>query len=97
MISVDEIDVSISRRAKEHSVAKRPTYGGMGGGIVLSEVGFDFDDPGSEAFSVRLANEHLAKEFTGYAARIAGVEIAVERTDRLWAQRGFPLQHTEVW
>jgi hypothetical protein len=48
VISVDEIDVGIARRAEKNLVAWSPSRGGMRGWVVLAEVGFGLDDASCE-------------------------------------------------
>jgi hypothetical protein len=60
----------------------------MGGGIVFSKVGFNFDDAAGEALFTRFADEDLAEELAGHAAGVAGVEGAVEGVNPGWARRG---------
>jgi hypothetical protein len=79
--AIDEIDVGVAGWAEEHGIAGGEAGGGVGGGIVLAEVSFDFDDAGGEGDSPTFANQDLAQEFAGDAARIAGVEGAGEGMD----------------
>jgi hypothetical protein len=48
----------------------------MGGGIVLAEVGFGFDDTADEAFAFQLADEEFAEETAGNEIRRAEVKTS---------------------
>ena len=54
----------------------------MGGGIILSEVGFDLDDASSEAVFACSADKHFPQELAGYAWRVAHEEGAREWMNR---------------
>ena len=76
MISVNEIHVSMSRRAKEHSISRGAPGRRMGRGIVFSQVGLDFDDPGSQQFPALPPQQDFAQKVTAYYPRITRVERA---------------------
>jgi hypothetical protein len=76
VISVDEIDVGVSGRTEENCVAGGASGGGMGGGIVFSEVCFDLDDSAGEKFFALTADEDFPEKFPAYLPRIAVVETA---------------------
>ena len=92
--SVDEVDIGVAGRAEENGVAEGASGGGVGGGVVFAEVGFDFDDAGGAAAAARafIANQNLAQEFTSYAAGIAREESPIERAD-LGGVRGLHFVH----
>ena len=48
VVAVDEVNVGVARRPEQNRGAGGVAGGGVGGGIVLAEVGFDFDDAGGE-------------------------------------------------
>ena len=50
MVAVDEVHISQARRTEEHEIARRAAAGGMGGRIVLTQVGFHFHDPRAQEF-----------------------------------------------
>jgi len=56
MVAVDEIDVGVAGRPEQHRGAGRVARGGMGGGIVFAEVGFDLDDTAEQAQCRALAD-----------------------------------------
>ncbi len=60
MIAVDEVHVSQAGRAEEHEIAGGASAGGMGGRIVLSQVGFHFHDPRSQEFSLLAPHQDFA-------------------------------------
>jgi len=79
--AVDEVDVGVAGWSEQHGRASGVSGGGVGGGIIFAEVGFDFDDAGGERGSSVFTDQHFAQEFAGYAARIAGVESAGQGMD----------------
>jgi len=58
----------------------------VGGGIFLAEIGFDFDNAGSDARAARVTHQHLAQHFAGDAAGRSGEERAVERAYAIGGQ-----------
>ena len=74
MIAVDEINVGVAGRSEQDCSAGGVAGGGVGRGIVFSEVSFDFDDAGGEKLRVALAHQHLAEKFASHAPRTAGEE-----------------------
>ena len=48
VISVDEVNVGVTRWSEQHCSTGGISGGGVGGGILLSEVGFDFYDASRE-------------------------------------------------
>jgi len=87
VIAVDEIDVGVARGAKEDCIARSDAGGGVGGGIVFSEVGLDFDYAGRHVLVFAVTNEYLAEEFASYAARRTGEESAIKWENRREAGR----------
>jgi hypothetical protein len=81
MITVDEINVGVARRSEQYCGAGGVAGGGVGGGIVFSEVSLDLDDAGSEGGVSGVTDEDFAQEFASYAARITGEEGAGEREE----------------
>jgi len=69
--SIDEINVSMPRRSEEHLVPWRGAAirvrRGIGGSLVRSQVGFDFDDASGYPSGSGAASEHFAEQPTGYA------------------------------
>src|SRR5262249_12829773 len=82
VIPVDEVNIRVSRRAKEDSVAFGHPGGGVGGRIALAEISFDFDDAADEPLLTPSADQHLAQQVAGDAARVAGEERAGEAPGR---------------
>ncbi len=76
--AVDEIDVGVAGGAEENCVAGGFSGGGVGGKVVLCEIGFDFDDAGGEMGRVS-AEEEFPEEVAGDGAGIAGEKVAWER------------------
>ncbi len=62
MIAVNEINVRVSGRTEEHHIARRAADGSVCGGIVGTQVGFDFDDASGEKFAALAAYENFAKQ-----------------------------------
>ncbi|MGA9389426.1 MAG: hypothetical protein WBV69_03175 [Candidatus Sulfotelmatobacter sp.] len=61
----------------------------MGCGVVLAQVGFDFDYTRGQAEISLIAYEYFTQEFASDAARIASEERATERVDGSdWGGRG---------
>ena len=77
MIAVDEINVGVAGRAEQDGVTSSIAGGGVRGGIVGSEVGFDFDDAGGEADRA-FADQDFAEKCASYAGRSAGEKGAVQ-------------------
>ncbi len=71
MIAVDEIHVSLTRRAEQDGVAGGSAGGGVSGGIIPAEIGFYFDDAGAKDF-FSAAEQEFAKKIAGHAAGRAG-------------------------
>ena len=80
MITVDEIDVGVAGRSEQDRGAGRVAGGGVSGGIVLSEIGFDFDDAGGET-GISFADQNFAEKVASCAAGAAGEERATERAN----------------
>jgi len=81
MVAVDEVNIGVAGRSEKDRSAGGVASGGVGGGVVLAEVSFDFDDPGGEAKFSGVADEDFAEKFASYAAGVAGEEGAGERED----------------
>ena len=64
-------------RAEQDGVTSSIAGGGVRGGIVGSEVGFDFDDAGGEADRA-FADQDFAEKRASYAGRSAGEKGAVQ-------------------
>ena len=79
VIAVDEINVGVAGRAEQDRIAGGVACGGVGRGIVCSEVGLDFDDAGRQAQLSMAAHQHLAQQLASHPARSAGEERARER------------------
>ncbi len=80
--TIDEINISEARGPEHDGVARSQTGSGMGGGIALSEVSFNFDDASGKVGVREVADQDLAQEFAAHTARRAGEEGAVERAKR---------------
>ena len=48
VIAVDKVDVGEAGRSEEDCVARSFSGCGVGGGVVFSKIGFDFNDTGGE-------------------------------------------------
>src|SRR5215472_7198441 len=85
MIPVDEIDVSMPRRAKQDGVPCGSAGSGVCRGIIGAEVGFGFNDaPGEEGCFraiLRQSHQNFAQQVWRNPPWVAIVEIARER---LW-------------
>jgi len=95
VIPVNEVDVGVTGWSEEHGSAGGVAGGRVGGGVVLAEVGFDFDDAGGAAVWSGVTDENFAQEFAGYAARTAGEKSASEGMDLGCGGRSLRLRHLE--
>jgi len=73
---VDEVDVGESWRAEEDGVAGGFADVRVRGGVVESEVGFEFNDAASEGLAVQAASDEFAEETAGYDIGRIKVEAA---------------------
>ena len=80
VISVNEIDVGVPRWTEQDGVAQGLAAVGMGCGVFVAEVGFDFDDAGSET-RCSFADKDFSENIAGDAARPAGEESAGKWTN----------------
>src|SRR5260370_6158166 len=80
MIAVDEINIAMARRTEQDRGAGGVAGGGMGSGIVFSEIGFYLDDAGRQT-GLSVAHHNLTEKFASHATRIAREERAIERAD----------------
>src|SRR5260370_40729651 len=80
MIAVDEINIAMARRTEQDRGAGGVAGGGMGSGIVFSEIGFYLDDAGRQT-GLSVAHQNLTEKFASHATRIAREERAIERAD----------------
>jgi len=99
MIAIDEIDVGVTGRSEQDRGAGSVAGGGVSGGIVLSEIGFDFDDAGGEMQRFRVAHQDFAEKIASYATWAASVEGARERkngTKRGGRRHRFRSQNAEL-
>jgi hypothetical protein len=78
MIAVDEINVSVTGRAEQDRVAGGSAGGGVSGGIVLAEIGFNFDQAGGKDFCSG-AEQEFANQIAGDAAGRAGEKGSSQR------------------
>ena len=74
VIAVDEINVGVAGRSEENRVARGLASIGVRGGIVLSEVSLDLDDPARQPPLPALPNQHLAQQLASYTPRTAREE-----------------------
>jgi hypothetical protein len=81
VISINEVDVRIARRAKQNGVAGGFTSGGVRGGIFFSEVSLDFDDPPDKPGKA-LADQYFTQKCARDRPRITIEKGPVERADR---------------
>jgi hypothetical protein len=81
VIAVDEINVGKAGRSEQDRGAGGIAGSGVGRGIVLPQVGFDFNDTCGQAELAVIAHKYLTQEFAGDGAWIAGEESAIERAD----------------
>ena len=81
VVAVDEINVGVARRSKQDRGPGGVAGGGVGCGVVLSQVGFDFDDTRGQTEISVIAYEYFTQEFASDATRIASKERATERVD----------------
>ena len=78
MIAVDEVNIGVSGRTEQDCSAGSVAGGGVGRGIIFSEISLNFDDAGSQAQLSVVPHQHFAKKFSSHAPRIAGEEGARE-------------------
>ena len=81
MISVNEVNVSVTGRTEQNSVAQGAARGGVRGRIVGAEIGFDLDDATGELRAFGVADQNLAQKLASYLTGIAGEEGAREWLD----------------
>ena len=81
VIAVDEINIGMAGGAEQDRSAGSVAGGGVGRGIELSEVGFDFDDAGGETWG-SVAYQDFADEFESHTTGIAREEGTGERAER---------------
>src|SRR5271165_1636428 len=60
VISVNEVDVGVAGWTEDHGRAGGFSGGGVGSGIVLAEVSFDFYDAGGAAVRSGVTDENFA-------------------------------------
>ena len=93
VVTVDKINVGIAGRSEQNGVAGCVAGGGVGGGIVLSEVGLDLDDAGHPTQLPVVTDQNLSEQFAGHAPRIASKEFATELTNRSFPRFACGLLH----
>src|SRR5271165_548821 len=69
VIAVDEVDVGVSGRPKQHGVARGKSGGGMRSRIFFPQIGFDLNDAGCEARAGIVPHQHLAQKLTRHPPR----------------------------
>lgn len=60
MIAINEINIGVTRRAKQDGGARRVSRGRVRRGIVFPEVSFSLNDPAGQIFRRRPPHQHLA-------------------------------------
>ena len=80
VIAVDEIHVGEAGGAEEDRGARRVAGGGVGCGVVFSEIGFGFDDSRGEG-RVFGANQNFSQQLAGDPAGRAGEKSATKGDD----------------
>ncbi len=86
MIAVDEVHVDVAGRAEQYFIAQGASGKSMRGRIVLPQIGFYFNDPGSEArfvIPVPCSNQHFAEQIPRNPAWIAGEKLATDWADQI--------------
>jgi hypothetical protein len=78
VISINEVDISVTGRAEQDSVAQGAACGGVGGSIVGAEINFDLDNATGVLRGLGVADQDLAQELAAYIAGIACEEGARE-------------------
>lgn len=63
--SVDEINISVTRRAEHDFGPLRQSFGRMRGEIVRAEIGFRFHDFADAFHALRMVDEDFAEQFPG--------------------------------
>lgn len=71
VISINEIYISVARRAEDHLVPWRAPGGGMGGGVILAEVGFCLHDASGKNLAALATDHELPQQIAGDPARVA--------------------------
>jgi hypothetical protein len=89
VIAVDKVNVGKAGRTEEDRIASCVAGGGVGGGIVGSEVSLDFDDAGCEpnlsATNLSVTNQNFAEKIARDASRTTSKETAIQGEDSGWS------------
>ena len=87
VISIDEINIGVTGRAKQDGIAAGEAGEGMSRGVSRSQVSLDLHDARREKILAVAADENLPQQFPADTARIAIVKVSRERS-RLGARAG---------
>ena len=71
MNAIDEVNISVSRRSPEHSVARRVSGSGVRSQIARAEIRFHFNDASRKLLASFAADNQLAQQFTRNNSRIS--------------------------
>lgn len=74
MVAVNEINIRVSWRAKQNGVARGLSGRGMRGGIVGSQIGFDFNNSRDQTLSPLPPDQKFPQQIRPDDARIAIVK-----------------------
>src|SRR5690349_11308108 len=81
MNTVDKVNVSVSRRPPEHSIARRVSCCGMRGQIARAQVSFHFNDASRKPLASFAAHNQLAQQLASHHAWIAIKESPAQEFD----------------
>lgn len=83
IISVDEVDVRVARRAEEDRIPQGASGGRVGGRIIFAEIGFNLDDTGGKPSGriTAVADQDSPQQSTCYVPRITYKECTGERME----------------
>src|SRR5262249_35754204 len=75
IVSIDEIDIGVPRRAKQHSISQRAAGGRVRCQIALAKVCFNFYYPSGMNSPAFAAHQDLAEQLATHAYRIARIKL----------------------
>jgi hypothetical protein len=82
--AVDEVNIGVARRSEQDCSAGSVAGGGVGRGIVFSEISLDLNDAAGKVrlnavWLKNVTDQHFAEQFASHAARFASEEGTIER------------------
>ena len=74
--TVDKVHVGIAGRTEHDGISFRPAESSMGGQIVGTDVGLDFNDPANSYAGEVLSDQSAADQGAGHRLAVAGQQLA---------------------